>query len=62
MPRSGNEELLNLTVVAVAEPRQLGYHLSAVIGLRTDPVRTESVATALSPPANSRSHRRCLRG
>ena len=37
-----------IRVVAVAEPQQLGYHLSAVIGLRTDPPRTESVATALA--------------
>ena len=37
-----------IRVVAVAEPQQLGYHLSAVIGLRTDPVRTKSVATALA--------------
>ena len=34
--------------MAVAEPQQLGDHLSAVIGLRTDPVRTESAATALA--------------
>ncbi len=37
-----------IRVVAVAEPQQLGYHLSAVIGLRTEPARTESVATALA--------------
>ncbi len=37
-----------IRVVAVAEPQQLGYHLSAVIGMRTDPPRTESVATALA--------------
>ncbi len=37
-----------IRVVAVAEPQQLGYHLSAVVGLRTDPPRTESVATALA--------------
>ncbi len=37
-----------IRVVAVAEPQQLGYHLSAIIGLRTDPPRTESVATALA--------------
>ena len=37
-----------IRVVAVAEPQQLGYHLSAVIGLRTEPARTKSVATALA--------------
>ncbi len=37
-----------IRVVAVAEPQQLGYNLSAVIGLRTEPARTESVAKALA--------------
>ena len=37
-----------IRVVAVAEPQQLGYHLSAVVGLRTEPSRAKSVATALA--------------
>ena len=37
-----------IRVVAVAEPEQLGYHLSAVIGLHTEPALTGSVATALA--------------
>ena len=37
-----------IRVVAIAEPQQLGYHLSAVIGLRTEPARTKSVATELA--------------
>ena len=37
-----------IRVVAVAEPQPLGFNLSAVIGLRTDPGRTKSVATALA--------------
>ncbi len=37
-----------IRVVAVAEPQQLGYHLSAVIGLRTEPGRAESVAAELA--------------
>ena len=37
-----------IRVVAIAEPEQLGFHLSAVIGLRTDPTRTASVASALA--------------
>ncbi len=37
-----------IRVAAVAEPEQLGLHLSAVIGLRTDPTRTASVASELA--------------
>ncbi len=37
-----------IRVVAIAEPEQLGFHLSAVIGLRTDPTRTASVASELA--------------
>ena len=37
-----------IRIVAVAEPQQLGYHLSAVVGLRTEPSRAKSVATALA--------------
>ena len=37
-----------IRVVAFAEPEQLGYHLSAIIGLRTDPTRTAAVASELA--------------
>ena len=37
-----------IRIVAIAEPEQLGFHLSAVIGLRTDPTRTASVASELA--------------
>ena len=37
-----------IRVVAIAEPEQLGFHLSAVIGLRTDPTRTTTVASELA--------------
>jgi Lrp/AsnC family transcriptional regulator for asnA, asnC and gidA len=35
-------------IVAFAEPRQLGYHTSAFIGLQVDPARVEYVAGKLA--------------
>ena len=37
-----------IRVAAVAEPEQLGLHLSAVIGLRTEPTRTAAVASEIA--------------
>ncbi|MEE8519206.1 MAG: Lrp/AsnC family transcriptional regulator [Dehalococcoidia bacterium] len=37
-----------ISVIAIAEPEQLGFHTSAFIGLQVDPSRVEAVATQLA--------------
>ena len=42
-----------ISVIAIAEPEQLGFHTSAFIGLQVDPARVEAVATELASLAET---------